>query len=101
MRNNIYRNLVLLVIAVVIVALPLVFIRDSRFNGADDKASEIIAENSPGYKPWFRSFWAPPGDETASMLFALQAAVGAGIAGWVIGYYMGKRADGKQHLHNR
>lgn len=91
MKSKFRINIILIAAAVIIVVLPLLYIKGSEFNGADGKASDIITENSPGYKPWFKSPWTPPGKETESMLFALQAALGAGITGWVIGFYMGRK----------
>ena len=45
----------------------------------------LIGEINPEYQPWFESLIEPASGEIASMLFALQAAIGAGF----IGYYIG------------
>ncbi len=64
---------------------------DSEFGGADGAAGDIIGEISPGYEPWFEGIgFEPPGGETESLLFALQAAFGAVVIGYTIGYYKGK-----------
>lgn len=64
---------------------------DSEFGGADGQAEEVIAGIKPDYEPWFGGIgFEPPGGETESLLFALQAAFGAVIIGYVIGYYKGK-----------
>lgn len=55
------------------------------FGGADDQAKNLIGEINPAYQPWFESLIEPASGEIASMLFALQAAIGAGF----IGYYIG------------
>ena len=55
------------------------------FGGADDQAKNLIGEINPEYQPWFESLIEPASGEIASMLFALQAAIGAGF----IGYYIG------------
>ena len=55
------------------------------FGGADDQARNLITEIKPEYKPWFESIIEPASGEIASLLFALQAAIGAGF----IGYYIG------------
>ena len=55
------------------------------FTGADDQARNLIGEINPDYQPWFESLIEPASGEIASMLFALQAAIGAGF----IGYYIG------------
>ncbi|MBN2110181.1 MAG: energy-coupling factor ABC transporter substrate-binding protein [Methanosarcinaceae archaeon] len=63
----------------------------SEFGGADGAAEDVIAELDPDYEPWFGGIgFEPPGGETESLLFALQAAFGAVIIGYVIGYYKGK-----------
>ncbi|MDW7732716.1 MAG: energy-coupling factor ABC transporter substrate-binding protein [Methanolobus sp.] len=64
---------------------------DSEFGGADGEAENIIAEINPDYEPWFGGIgFEPPGGETESLLFALQAAFGALIIGYTFGYYKGK-----------
>jgi cobalt/nickel transport protein len=57
----------------------------SEFGGADGQAEEVIAEIDPDVEPWFAPLWEPPGGETESLLFALQAALGGGFVGYVIG----------------
>ena len=47
----------------------------------DELTEELEAD---GYEPWFDSFFSPAG-ETESGLFALQAALGAGVLGYVLG----------------
>ncbi len=64
---------------------------DSEFGGADGLAGDVIAEIDPSYEPWFEGVgFEPPGGETESLLFALQAAFGSVIIGYTIGYYKGK-----------
>lgn len=55
------------------------------FGGADGKAQQAIVEIAPDYKPWFAPVLEPASGEIASLLFALQAAIGAGL----IGYWLG------------
>lgn len=55
------------------------------FEGADSRAQEAITRIAPDYKPWFSPVLEPSSNEIASLLFALQAAVGAGV----IGYWLG------------
>lgn len=47
-------------------------------------------EVAPDYEPWFQPLLEPPGGETESLLFALQAALGAGVIGYAIGLYRGR-----------
>ena len=58
--------------------------------GADELAEEAISKVSPGYEPWFSPVWEPPSGEIESLIFSLQAAAGALILGYYIGYYRGR-----------
>ncbi|GAB6100465.1 energy-coupling factor ABC transporter substrate-binding protein [Halanaerocella petrolearia] len=79
------KNLILLMVIVVLVIAPLLINPKAEFGGADGTAQGIIKEVSPNYEPWFHVIWKPPSGEIESLLFALQAALGAGV----IGYYIG------------
>jgi cobalt/nickel transport protein len=80
----------LLAIAVVALAImPLVFVR-GEYGGADGEAQKAITEIQPGYKPWFNHLFEPASGEVASLLFATQAALGAGVVGYAIGLYKGR-----------
>lgn len=59
------------------------------FSGSDSQGTDLIT--SEGYKPWFNSIWEPPSPEIESLIFSLQAAIGALIIGYFIGYYKGKQ----------
>lgn len=85
------KNILLILGVIVLAILPLLLIQDSEFEGADGKAEEAIIEINPSYEPWFSTFWEPPGGETESLLFALQAAIGAGFIAYFFGYARAKR----------
>lgn len=87
------KNLLLIVLVVIIGIMPLLIIRNSEFGGADGKAEELIQEINPDYKPWATNLIELPGGETESLLFALQAALGAGVVGYVLGYFKGERKN--------
>lgn len=90
-----HQNLLLLVVVVLLAALPLWLVQKPQpdpdgkpvaiFAGADNKAKDLIGEIAPHYRPWFELILQPASGEIASLLFALQAALGAGF----IGYYLG------------
>lgn len=81
----------LLVSGVVILAIaPLVLIKDAEFAGADGQAGEAITESHPDYKPWFQPLFEPASGEIESLLFATQAALGAGVIGYIIGLSKGR-----------
>jgi cobalt/nickel transport protein len=60
------------------------------WGGSDDMPANVINDLTHGsYHPWFNSVWTPPSPEIESLLFALQAAFGAFIIGYFLGYYRG------------
>ncbi|MDN5748216.1 MAG: energy-coupling factor ABC transporter substrate-binding protein [Pseudonocardia sp.] len=78
-------NWLLVLAVVVLAAVPLVFVdSETGFGGADGLAAERIEAENPGFAPWATPVFEP-GSETASGLFALQAAVGAGFLGYFFG----------------
>jgi len=84
---------------VVLAVIPLVFVR-GEYGGADDQAEKAISEIQPGYEPWFNHFFEPASGEIESLLFASQAAIGAGVIGYVIGLYKG-RSQSQQQSDNK
>ena len=83
------RNAVLLAAAALLAIVPLFmgFQGEEIFTGSDDQAEATIQKIRPDYEPWFHPLWEPPSGEIESLLFALQAALGAGF----LGYYLGLR----------
>jgi len=84
------KPVILLLLAVIIVALPLALYSgkgEGYFTGSDDQGSQAI--ETTGYQPWISSIWEPPSPEIESLLFAVQAAIGALIIGYILGYYKG------------
>lgn len=89
------RNFLLIAAVLVITLASLVFApavdieadgeKAEAFAGADGKAQEAIGTLAPDYVPWFAPLLEPAGGEVESLLFALQAALGAGV----IGYWLG------------
>jgi cobalt/nickel transport protein len=85
-------NLLLIGLVVALAVVPLFLNQGSEFGGADGQAEGVIAEIDPAAaEPWFQPLWSPPGGETESLLFALQAALGAGFIGYYLGLKRGER----------
>jgi cobalt/nickel transport protein len=86
MRNQ---NIILLAAAALIAAIPLFMTieGDDVFAGADEQAEAMVEELRPDYTPWAEALWEPPSGEIESLLFMLQAGLGAGL----LGYYLGLR----------
>lgn len=93
------RTAALMLLGVVaLVVLPLVLVH-GQFGGADDAGSAAIAASRQGFRPWFTPIWKPPSAEIESLLFAVQAGIGAGIIGYVLGRIHGaakEREEGEK-----
>ncbi|MGL6153521.1 energy-coupling factor ABC transporter substrate-binding protein [Cetobacterium sp. SF1] len=89
------KNFYLWILVILIIVVPLLFIHNTEFGGSDDQAVSLIEKFTPGYKPWAENIFTPPGGEIESFLFALQAAIGAGIIGFVFGFFKGKGHEKK------
>ena len=62
---------------------------EEAWGGADSNAADLI--EASGYEPWVEPFWEPPSGEIESLLFALQATIGAIVIGYIFGYWQGGR----------
>ena len=89
------KTLLALFICAFIIIGSLIIGGKGEFAGADGQIQEVIGEVDSNYEPWFESFWTPPSGEIESLLFALQAALGAGF----IGYYIGKKQSVQANKH--
>jgi len=89
------RKLEIIVLAIVLIfAVQFVYMSsttDAEYGGADGEAENVINEITGGtYEPIAKPIWVPPSGEIESLLFGLQAAIGAGIIGYFLGYYRAK-----------
>ncbi|MFH8796535.1 energy-coupling factor ABC transporter substrate-binding protein [Streptomyces sp. NPDC017941] len=95
MNRNTKINILLVVIVVALAVLPLALglgdHKDEPFAGADAQAETAITEIEPDYEPWFTPLYEPPSGEVESALFALQAAIGAGVLAYYFGLRRGRR----------
>lgn len=90
-KKQVFMILALVLLCAAILVFPLMTIHDSEFCGADGAAEEIIAAVDPDYEPWAESILEPPGGETESLLFCLQAALGATVIGFGFGYLVARK----------
>lgn len=94
MKNAIWKkNLLLILVVVVIAVVPLYLCKDAEFGGADGEAMEIVSEIDPTYVAWAEPLLEPKSGEIESLLFALQAALGAGVVGFVLGRMTKKETE--------
>ncbi|MFD3697855.1 energy-coupling factor ABC transporter substrate-binding protein [Streptomyces sp. NPDC058646] len=100
MTRNAKINTLLLLVVAALAVLPLALGlgegKEEPFTGADAQAEAAITELKPDYEPWFTPLYEPPSGEVESALFALQAALGAGVLAYYFGVRKGRRsaADG-------
>lgn len=91
MTFPVHRSVWLLAAVAALVIMPLVI--GGTFQGTDDQATKAIEASHPGYTPWFAPLWEPPSSEIEGLLFALQAALGAGVIGYVVGRRHGQMKE--------
>ena len=89
-KSRFSQNLILIAIVIALAILPLFIARDAEFGGADGLAEEAIGEINADYEPWFAPIFEPASGEIESLLFVLQAALGAGVIGYGLGYMKGQ-----------
>ena len=69
---------------------------DAEFAGSDtigsSKVAEITGKSEEGFQPLIWQ-WAPPSGEIEAGIFALQAAIGGIMVGWVFGYWKGQKKE--------
>ena len=91
-----------LVLSVItLIVAPLIFVK-GEYSGADGQAHDAIVEIKPDYQPWLETIIEPPSAEVESFLFATQAALGAGVIGYTIGFYKGRKQtseDSESNIH--
>ena len=87
-------NILLVAGTLALAVIPLFSIRAAEgqeiFVGADNQAESAIGTIRPDYEPWFAPLWEPPSGEIESLLFGLQAALGAGFLFYCLGYWRGR-----------
>lgn len=82
-------NALLALAVVALFAVPLLLDGGaSEYEGTDTAVTEQL--EAEGYTPWFEPVFRPAG-QVESGLFALQAAIGAGALGYVVGRLHGRR----------
>ncbi|MGN1363141.1 MAG: energy-coupling factor ABC transporter substrate-binding protein [Methanobrevibacter sp.] len=99
-----HENLILLILVIILLVAPFVIYSglgedQGYFGGSDDKGSDAVSET--GYQPWFNSIWTPPSGEIESLLFAVQAAIGAIIIGYAFGYWRASASIKKQEQKDK
>ncbi|WP_310430272.1 energy-coupling factor ABC transporter substrate-binding protein [Chamaesiphon sp. VAR_48_metabat_135_sub] len=76
--------------AVILSMAPVLMYQGKEFKATDSINITAIESVSPGYKPWFEPVIKPSGGEIETFLFATQAAIGSGVACYILGLYKGR-----------
>lgn len=87
--------IILIILVILIVLVPIFINQNSDFKGTDDLGKQMITEIKPGYKPWAKSLILLPSSETETLLFCVQAALGAGIFGFALGVLIERNRNRK------
>jgi len=100
------RKLEIIVLAILLIfAIQFVYMSsttDAEYMGTDGQAEDTIKEITGGaYEPVAEPLWQPPSGEIESLLFGLQAAIGAGVLGYFLGYYRAKKKYENEHACKR
>lgn len=94
MKKNGKWIFILVLFVAAVAAIPL-FLSSFDIPGADDNAGKAVAVVDPDYKPWARSLIEFSGKNTETLLFCLQAGIGAGILGTGFGYLILRKKNRK------
>lgn len=101
-QTNSWGTILGILVIIVLMATPLVIINDSEFGGSDGAGSDVVAELAPDYDAeWTTNWWEPPGGETESALFALQATAGGVLIGYFFGYVYGHKKGREEGTKTR
>ncbi len=76
-----------LAVAVLVCLGALTLVLPGTWAGADAAAAEMIVSTTEGFQPWAGPVWTPPSSELESLLFAIQAATGGLVIGYVLGRF--------------
>ena len=64
---------------------------EEAFGGTDAQVTAMLEDD--GHEPWFSPIFEPGSGEIESGLFALQAALGAGVLGYALGNLRGRKVE--------
>lgn len=96
-KSKTKQNIILLIITILLIIAPLALNKNAEYGGADGEAEDLIGEVAPDYEPWFSSIYEPPSGEIESLLFSVQAALGAGVICYYLGYQRGCKVKEKNN----
>jgi cobalt/nickel transport protein len=96
MTKNKRKVIALVVVALLIVFIPLFTLKGAEFGGSDDAGSTMISEiTGEDYTPWFTPvletlIGGEVPSEIESLLFCVQTGIGVGIIAFTFGYLVAR-----------
>ncbi|HJM82612.1 MAG TPA: cobalt transport protein CbiN [Nitrospinota bacterium] len=95
------KNVLIIVACIMLLFAPSVYQigngPEEPFRGTDNQAADQITAIVPDYKPWWDLHWAPD-SFLEGVLFTIEAALGAAVVGYVIGFFRGKNEKLQEKL---
>lgn len=100
-RKNKILISVLLLIAMLLIVLPLLFMRGASFGGSDDAGSKMVESIDGNYQPWAvpvleKLIGGEIPSEMETLLFCIQTGIGAGIIAFILGRMVERKAQEKK-----
>jgi len=85
MKKNAKWIFLMILIIIAVAGIPF-FLDSLDYPGADDAAVKAVTVIDPNYEPWAKPIIDLAGEHTETLLFCLQAGIGAGVLGLGFGY---------------
>lgn len=95
MQKRTKTNIILIVCVILIVVIPLAFVK-GEYGGSDDQGTAMVKKLDPSYKIWAHPLWTPPSGEIESLIFTVQGSLGTGVICYLLGNAHGKKKMRKQ-----
>lgn len=95
---NKFSNGLLIGTVLILLLGPLLVLQGREFSATDGNNTTVIQDIQPDYKPWFEPVIKDSGSEVQTFLFAVQAGLGAGLAGYILGLYQGRARERPQQI---
>lgn len=92
-KKNFYISVLVILL---IIILPFVYQQNWEFAGVDAQIEGLVSGINPLYQPWIETLTPELSGEMETFLFSAQAAMGAGIVAYILGYFRGIKVGSKK-----
>jgi cobalt/nickel transport protein len=99
-KNRAGLAVVLILLSILIIMVPLFFVKGAEFAGSDSAGSQMVEEIAgEGYEPWFtpimeRLIGGELSGEMETLFFCLQTGIGVGVLAYCFGYLVARKKYG-------